>query len=87
LNAKPSSAFGTCNTCVCNGLLALMSNTKMYSFDSAGLVSPIFGPEVKFWLLYPLVRISRVFPSGLTAVVTACPTVKLGSKLKPGFSG
>src|SRR5438309_8965552 len=29
---------------------------------------------------------SSVFPSGLIAVVTACPTVKLGSNDSPGFN-
>src|SRR5262249_40488742 len=39
-----------------------------------------------FWL-NPLVRISSVFPSGLTAVVTGWSTVNCGRSGSPGFSG
>src|SRR6266849_426189 len=83
----PSNALGTCSTWFCSALEPEMSKTKMYSFDSSGFVLPAFGPDVKFWLLKPLVRIISVFPSGLTVVVTACPTTKLESKDKPGFNG
>src|SRR5438270_6946985 len=38
-------------------------------------------------MLYPLVRTSSVFPSGLTMVVTACPARYCGLSARPGFTG
>jgi hypothetical protein len=56
------------------------SQTKTYSFDRSGMNFPS-GPKVR---LKPLVRISRVFPSGEMASAAAWPAVNAGS---PGRSG